>query len=330
MSAMQELEFRDAIRDAMSEEMRRDKRVMLMGEEVAEYNGAYKVSRGMLDEFGPRRIIDTPISESGFAGMAIGAAMLGLRPVVEFMSWSFSLVAADPILNNAPKMLFMSGGQFGCPIVFRGNDGAGGQLGSTHSWSVEGLFSNVPGIKIVIPSTPADAKGLMKTAIRDDDPVFFLESERLLGMKGEVPVGEDVLVKFGQACVRREGTDCTIASWGRPVHFCMEAAEALAKEGISCEVLDLRTIRPLDIGAIERSVRKTSNLVIVDQSWSFGSPGSEVAAQIHQRCFDDLDHHVHRVHTEDVPAPYAFNLEQEYLPNTRKICEAVRSATYNA
>jgi pyruvate dehydrogenase E1 component beta subunit len=170
----------------------------------------------------------------------------------------------------------------------------------------------------------------MKTAIRDDDPVFFLESERLLGMKGEVPVGEDVLVKFGQACVRREGTDCTIASWGRPVHFCMEAAEALAKEGISCEVLDLRTIRPLDIGAIERSVRKTSNLVIVDQSWSFGSPGSEVAAQIHQRCFDDLDNHVHRVHTEDVPAPYAFNLEQEYLPNTRKICEAVRSATYNA
>jgi pyruvate dehydrogenase E1 component beta subunit len=314
----------------MSEEMRRDKRVMLIGEEVAEYNGAYKVSRGMLDEFGPRRVIDTPISESGFAGLAIGAAMMGLRPVVEFMSWSFSLVAADPILNNAPKMLFMSGGQFGCPIVFRGNDGAGGQLGSTHSWSVEGLFSNVPGIKIVIPSTPADAKGLMKTAIRDDDPVFFMESERMLGMKGDVPVGEDVLVKFGQACIRRAGTDCTLASWGRPVHFCMEAAQELAKEGISCEVIDLRTIRPLDIGSIERSVRKTSNLVIVDQSWSFGSPGSEVAAQIHQRCFDDLDNHVHRVHTEDVPAPYAFNLEQEYLPNTRKICEAVRSATYNA
>ncbi|MEI6024543.1 MAG: alpha-ketoacid dehydrogenase subunit beta [Phycisphaerales bacterium] len=330
MSATQEIEFRDAIRDAMSEEMRRDKRVMLIGEEVAEYNGAYKVSRGMLDEFGPRRVIDTPISESGFAGMAIGAAMLGLRPVVEFMSWSFSLVAADPILNNAPKMLFMSGGQFGCPIVFRGNDGAGGQLGSTHSWCVEGLFSNVPGIKIVIPSTPADAKALMKTAIRDDDPVFFMESERLLGMKGDVPIGEDVLLKFGQACVRRAGTDCTLASWGRPVHFCMEAAEELAKEGISCEVIDLRTIRPLDIGSIERSVRKTSNLVIVDQSWSFGSPGSEVAAQIHQRCFDDLDNHVHRVHTEDVPAPYAFNLEQEYLPNTRKICEAVRSATYNA
>ena len=330
MSATQEIEFRDAIRDAMSEEMRRDKRVMLIGEEVAEYNGAYKVSRGMLDEFGPRRVIDMPISESGFSGMAIGAAMLGLRPVVEFMSWSFSLVAADPILNNAPKMLFMSGGQFGCPIVFRGNNGAGGQLGSTHSWCVEGLFSNVPGIKIAIPSTPDDAKGLLKTAIRDDDPVFFMESERLLGMKGEVPIGEDVLVKFGQARIRRTGTDCTLASWGRPVHFCLEAAEELAKEGISCEVIDLRTIRPLDIGSIERSVRKTSNLVIVDQSWSFGSPGSEVAAQIHQRCFDDLDNHVHRVHTEDVPAPYAYNLEQEYLPNTRKICEAVRSATYNA
>ncbi|MCE9618729.1 MAG: alpha-ketoacid dehydrogenase subunit beta [Planctomycetes bacterium] len=324
------MEFRDAIRDAMSEEMRRDARVMLIGEEVAEYNGAYKVSRGMLDEFGARRVIDTPISESGFAGMAIGAAMMGLRPVVEFMSWSFSLVAADPILNNAPKMLFMSGGQFGCPIVFRGNDGAGGQLGSTHSWCVEGLFSNVPGIKMAIPATPDDAKGLMKTAIRDDDPVFFLESERLLGLKGEVPVGEDVLVKFGEARVRRAGADCTIASWGRPVHFCLEAAEALAKEGISCEVIDLRTIRPLDIGAIVRSVKKTSNLVVVDQSWSFGSPGSEVAAQIHQRCFDDLDNHVHRVHTEDVPAPYAFNLEQEYLPNARKICEAVRSATYNA
>jgi pyruvate dehydrogenase E1 component beta subunit len=301
-----------------------------MGEEVAEYNGAYKVSKGMLVEFGPRRIIDTPISESGFAGLAIGAAMLGLRPVVEFMSWSFSLVAADPILNNAPKMLFMSGGQFGCPIVFRGNDGAGGQLGSTHSWSVEGLYSNVPGLKMAIPATPDDAKGLLKTAIRDDDPVFFLESERLLGLKGEVPEGDDVLVKFGQARVRRSGTDCTIASWGRPVHFCMEAADALAKEGISCEVIDLRTIRPLDIGAIERSVRKTSALVIVDQSWSFGSPGSEVAAQIHQRCFDDLDNHVHRVHSTDVPAPYAWNLEQEYLPNARKICEAVRSATYNA
>jgi pyruvate dehydrogenase E1 component beta subunit len=326
---MREIEFRDAVREAMSEEMRRDMRVMLLGEEVAQYNGAYKVSRGMLDEFGPRRVIDTPISESGFAGMAIGAAMLGLRPIVEFMSWSFSLVAADPILNNAPKMLYMSGGQYGCPVVFRGNDGAGGQLGSTHSWAVEGLYSNVPGLKMVIPSNPADAKGLMKTAIRDDDPVFFLESERLLSLKGEVPEGE-YLIPFGEARVARAGRDCTIVSFGRPVHFCLEAADALAREGIDCEVLDMRTIRPLDAGAISRSVRRTGACVVVDQSWSFGSPGSEVAALVHRECFDDLDNHVHRVHSADVPAPYSYDLEQEYLPNTRRVCEAVRACLYRA
>jgi pyruvate dehydrogenase E1 component beta subunit len=326
---MREIEFRDAVREAMSEEMRRDMRVMLLGEEVAQYNGAYKVSRGMLDEFGPRRVIDTPISESGFAGMAIGAAMLGLRPIVEFMSWSFSLVAADPILNNAPKMLYMSGGQYGCPVVFRGNDGAGGQLGSTHSWAVEGLYSNVPGLKMVIPSNPADAKGLMKTAIRDDDPVFFLESERLLSLKGEVPEGE-YLIPFGEARVARAGRDCTIVSFGRPVHFCLEAADALASEGIDCEVLDMRTIRPLDAGAIVRSVRRTGACVVVDQSWSFGSPGSEVAALVHRECFDDLDNHVHRVHSADVPAPYSYDLEQEYLPNTRRVCEAVRACLYRA
>ena len=324
-----EIEFRDAVREAMSEEMRRDKRVYLLGEEVAQYDGAYKVSKGMLAEFGAARVIDTPISESGFAGMAIGSAMLGLRPIVEFMSWSFSLVAADPILNNAPKMLYMSGGQFGCPIVFRGNDGAGGQLASTHSWSVEGLFSNVPGVKIVIPSTPADAKGLLKTAIRDDDPVFFLESERLLSMKGHVPEGE-YLIPFGHAAIRRVGKDCTLCSWGRPVHFCMEAAEILAKEGIDCEVIDLRTIRPLDLPTVVASVRKTNVAVVVDQSWSFASPGSELAAQIHKHCFDELDNFVHRVHSDDVPTPYAAGLEQEYLPNVRKICEAVRSATYRA
>jgi len=326
---MREIEFRDAVREAMSEEMRRDLRVMLLGEEVAQYNGAYKVSRGMLDEFGPRRVIDTPISESGFAGMAIGAAMLGLRPIVEFMSWSFSLVAADPILNNAPKMLYMSGGQYGCPVVFRGNDGAGGQLGSTHSWAVEGLYSNVPGLKMVIPSNPADAKGLMKTAIRDDDPVFFLESERLLSLKGEVPEAE-YLIPFGQARIARTGRDCTIVSFGRPVLFCLEAADALAREGIDCEVLDMRTIRPLDAAAIVRSVRRTGACVVVDQSWSFGSPGSEVAALVHRECFDDLDNHVHRVHSADVPAPYAYDLEQEYLPNTRRICEAVRACLYKA
>ena len=329
MTAVREIEFRDAVREAMSEEMRRDARVMLLGEEVAQYNGAYKVSRGMLDEFGARRVIDTPISESGFAGMAIGAAMLGLRPIVEFMSWSFSLVAADPILNNAPKMLYMSGGQFGCPIVFRGNDGAGGQLGSTHSWCVEGLYSNVPGLKMVIPSNPYDSKGLMKTAIRDDDPVFFLESERLLSIKGEVPEGE-YMIPFGQARVARAGTDCTIVSFGRPVLLALEAAQALANEGISCEVLDMRTIRPLDAGSIVRSVRKTGACVVVDQSWSFGSPGSEVASLVHRECFDDLDNHVHRVHSADVPTPYAYELEQEYLPNARRICEAVRSCLYRA
>jgi len=323
------IEFRDALREAMTEEMHRDERVYLLGEEVAEYDGAYKVSKGMLEIFGPRRIIDTPISENGFAGMAIGSAMRGLRPIVEFMSWSFSLVAADPILNNAPKMLYMSGGQFGCPIVFRGNDGAGGQLGSTHSWCVEGMYSNVPGLKMAIPSNPADAKGLLKTAIRDDDPVFFLESERMLGDKGHVPEGE-YLIPFGQAKVVREGADCTIASWGRPVHFCREAVEELAKEGIDCELIDLRTIRPLDLETVARSVEKTNYLVVVDQSWSFGSPGGELAAQIHARCFDHLDNHVHRVHTHDVPAPYATNLEQEMLPNARRICEAVRACTYSA
>ena len=324
-----QIEYRDALNEAMSEEMRRDQRVFLLGEEVAQYNGAYKVSRGMLDEFGPKRIIDTPISESGFAGMAIGAAMRGLRPICEFMSWSFSLVAADPILNNAPKMLYMSGGQFGCPIVFRGNDGAGGQLGSTHSWCVEGLFSNVPGLKMVIPSNPYEAKGLLKTAIRDDDPVFFLESERMLGDKGEVPE-EEYLIPFGKANVVREGTDCTLLSWGRPVNFAVEAAEELAKEGLSCEVIDGRTIRPLDLETIVRSVKKTNRLVVIAQSWGFGSPGSEVASQVHAACFDDLDNHVHRVHSHDVPAPYAANLEQEMLPNARRICEAVRSCCYVA
>jgi pyruvate dehydrogenase E1 component beta subunit len=323
------IEFRDALREAMSEEMRRDPRVFLIGEEVAEYNGAYKVSRGMLDEFGPRRVIDTPISENGFSGLGIGAAMMGLRPIVEFMSWSFSLVAADQVLNNAPKMLYMSGGQFPMPIVFRGNDGAGGQLGSTHSWCVEGLYANVPGLKMAIPHDPYDAKGLLKTAIRDDNPVFFLESERLLSLKGEVPERE-YTVPFGEAAVRREGSDCTIVSFGRSLHFCYEAAETLAAEDIECEVVDGRTIRPLDIESIVRSVRKTSCCVVVDQSWPFASPGAEIAAQVHAHCFDDLDNHVMRVHSEDVPPPYAYELEQEMLPNARKICEAVRAATYAA
>ncbi len=326
---MRTIEFRDALREAMSEEMRRDPRVFLIGEEVADYQGAYKVSRGMLEEFGPRRIIDTPISETGFAGLGVGAAMMGLRPIVEFMSWSFSLVAADQILNNAPKMLYMSGGQFPIPIVFRGNNGAGGQLASTHSWCVESLYANVPGLKLAIPFDAHDAKGLLKTAIRDDNPVFFLESERLLSVTGEVPE-QEYLIPFAEAKVRRQGDDCTVVSFGRPLYFCLEAAEALAKEGIECEVIDGRTIRPLDIEAVCRSVRRTNCCVVVDQSWPFASVGAEVAAQVHERCFDDLDNHVMRVHADDVPAPYAYNLEQEMLPNARKISEAVRAATYNA
>jgi len=323
------IQFREALREAMSEEMRRDERVFLIGEEVAEYNGAYKVSEGMLDEFGPRRIIDTPISESGFSGLGAGAAMYGLRPIVEFMSWSFSLVAADQILNNVPKMLYMSGGQWGAPIVFRGNDGAGGQLGSTHSWCVEGLYANVPGVKIAIPCTPYDAKGLLKTAIRDDDPVFFLESERMLSNKGEVPEDE-YLLDFGQAVRRREGSDCTVVSFGRPVHFCLEACEALEKDGLSCDLLDMRTIRPLDIGAIIESLKKTNRVVVVDQSWPFGGVASEVIAQICEKGFDWLDHPPIRVNTDDVPTPYAKNLEAEYLPNARKIVAAVKAAARTA
>lgn len=317
------IQFREALREAMSEEMRRDKRIFLCGEEVAEYNGAYKVSQGMLDEFGPKRVIDTPISENGFAGMAIGAAMYGLRPIVEFMSWSFSLVAADQILNNAPKMLYMSGGQWGCPVVFRGNDGAGGQLGSTHSWTVEGLYANVPGLKMAIPSNPYDAKGLLKTAILDPDPVFFLESERMLGDKGHVPP-EEYYIPFGVARKVREGGDCTLVSWGRPVHFCVEAAEQLAKDGIEVDVLDMRTIRPLDIDSIIESVKKTNRVVVVDQCWPFGSVASETITQIVERAFDHLDHQPVRVNTDDVPTPYAKNLEQAYLPNPGKIVRAVK------
>lgn len=325
---MRQIQFREALREALSEEMRRDQRHFLIGEEVAEYNGAYKVSQGMLDEFGPKRVIDAPISENGFAGLAIGAAMMGLKPIVEFMSWSFSLVAADQILNNAPKMLYMSGGQFPCPVVFRGNDGAGGQLGSTHSWCVESLYANVPGLRVAIPSTPYDAKGLLKTALRGNDPVFFLESERMLGNKGEVPE-EEYTIPFGVADIKRRGTDCTVVSFGRPVHFCLEAAEKLATEdGVECEVIDGRTIRPLDIETIVESVKKTNYCVVVDQSWPFTSVASEVAAQVYERAMDYLDNRVYRVNADDVPPPYSKVLEQAMLPHPGKIIRAVKAATY--
>jgi pyruvate dehydrogenase E1 component beta subunit len=319
------IQFREALREAMSEEMRRDPRVFLIGEEVAQYNGAYKVSQGMLEEFGEKRIIDSPISENGFAGLGIAAAMYGLRPIVEFMSWSFSLVAADQILNNAPKMLYMSGGQWGCPIVFRGNDGAGGQLGSTHSWTVEGLYSNVPGVKIVIPSTPYDAKGLLKTSILDPDPVFFLESERMLGDKGHVPE-EEYYIPLGTAHRAHEGDACTVVSFGRPVHFCLEAAAELAQEGINVDVLDMRSIRPLDIESVLESVRRTNRLVVVDQCWPFASVATEVITQVVERGFDWLDAQPVRVNTEDVPTPYAKGLEAAYLPNKTKIAAAVKKA----
>ncbi len=321
------LQFREALREAMSEEMRRDDRIFLMGEEVAYYNGAYKVSQGMLAEFGPQRIIDAPISENGFAGLAVGAAMYGLRPIIEFMSWSFSLVAADQILNNVPKMLYMSGGQWGCPVVFRGNNGAGGQLGSTHSWCVEALYSNVPGLKIAIPSNPYEAKGLLKTAIVDDDPVFFLESERMLSDKGHVPE-EPYYIPFGRAALRREGSDCTLVSFGRPVNFCLDAARELERDGISVDVLDMRTIRPLDIDAIVRSLRKTGRLVVVDQSWPFASVASEVITQVCERAFDYLDHQPLRVNSDDVPTPYAKSLEAEYLPHKGKIIHAVKATLH--
>lgn len=317
------IQFREALREAMSEEMRRDARIFLLGEEVAQYNGAYKISQGMLDEFGEKRIIDAPISENGFAGLAAGAAMYGLKPIIEFMSWSFSLVAADQILNNVPKMLYMSGGQWGCGVVFRGNDGAGGQLGSTHSWCVEGLYSNVPGVKIAIPSCPYDAKGLLKTAIREKDPVFFLESERMLGDRAHVPA-EEYYIPFGKAHLHREGEDCTLVSFGRPVNFCLEAAAELEKDGISVDVLDMRTIRPLDMESVLASLRKTGRIVVVDQCWPFASVASEVITQVCERGFDLLDHQPVRVNSDDVPAPYAKNLEAEFLPNKGKIVKAVQ------
>jgi pyruvate dehydrogenase E1 component beta subunit len=347
------IQYREALREAMSEEMRKDDRIFLMGEEVAEYNGAYKVSEGMLDEFGPRRVVDTPISETAFSGLGIGAAMYGLRPIIEFMSWSFCLVAADQIINNAPKILYMSGSQFGVPVVFRGNNGAGGQLGSTHSWCVESLMTHVPGLKLAIPSTPREAKGLLKTAIREQDPVFFLESERMLGMgaRGDKDFSrylahpahpdaswapptpeedDDFTLPFGVANTIKEGADCTIVAAGRPVHFALEAAEALENDGIDAEVIDVRTYRPLDMDTIARSVRKTNYCVVVDQSWPFASVASEIAAQVYEQCFDDLDNSVARVNNDDIPAPYNRNMEQEMLPNARKIVEAVKQTTYNA
>lgn len=345
--ADRKIQYREALREALREEMRRDERIFLMGEEVGEYNGAYKVSEGMLEEFGPRRIIDAPIAETGFAGLGVGAAMYGLKPVIEFMSWSFCLVAADQILNNAPKMLYMSGGQFGCPVVFRGNNGAGGQLGSTHSWCMESLFATVPGLKLAVPSTPRDAKGLLKAGLRGKDPWFNLESERMLGMgaRGRADFSrylhegdlwappendENFVIEPGVANVIKPGKDVTVVSAGRPVHFALEAAEQLEKEGVDVEVIDVRTWRPLDTETIFKSVRKTGYCVVVDQCWPFASCGSEVTAQVQRHCFDALDNAVIQLNNEDIPAPYNRSREQDMLPNARRIVEAIRACTYRA
>ena len=300
---MKTIQFREAICEAMSEEMRRDERIYLMGEEVAEYNGAYKASKGMLDEFGPERVIDTPISELGFAGIATGSAMNGNRPIVEFMTFNFSLVGIDQIINNAAKIRQMSGGQFNCPIVFRGPTGSAGQLGATHSQAFESWFANTPGLKVVVPSNPADAKGLLKSAIRDDDPVIFMESEQMYGDKGEVPEGE-YLIPLGVADIKRKGSDVTIVSFGKIIKEAYTAADELAKEGIECEIIDLRTVRPMDHKTILDSVKKTNRLVILEEAWPFGNVATEITYQVQSQAFDYLDAPIVKINTADTPAPY--------------------------
>jgi len=322
-----ELTLRDSLREAMSEEMRLDKDVFLMGEEVAEYNGAYKVSKGMLDEFGPERVIDTPITELGFAGIGVGAAMNGLRPIIEFMTWNFAVLAFDQIVNNAAKTLSQSAGQFKCPIVFRGPSGAAGQLAQQHSQTFESWMANTPGLKVISIVDPADAKGLLKSAIRDDDPICFMESEVMYALKGEVPEGE-YLVPIGKAAVRSEGTDVTIVSYNKSMELVKEAAKILAGENISAEVIDLRTIRPLDINTIVDSVKKTNRLVVVDEAWPFASVSSEVAYQVQKYAFDYLDAPVTRINAADTSLPYAPTLVEEYMPNAAKIVKAVKEVMY--
>lgn len=319
--------LREALGEAMSEEMRRDESVFLMGEEVAEYNGAYKVSKGMLDEFGPKRVIDTPIAELGFAGIGVGAAMNGLRPIVEFMTWNFAVLAFDQIVNNAAKTLTQSGGQFKCPIVFRGPSGAAGQLAQQHSQTFESWMANTPGLKVISCIDPYDAKGLLKSAIRDDDPVCVMESEQMYGLKGEVPEGE-YLIPIGKAAVRKEGSDVTIVSFNKMMEVVKTAAVELEKEGISAEVIDLRTIRPLDYDTIVESVKKTNRLVVVDESWPFGSISSEIAYSVQKFAFDYLDAPVIRVNSADTSLGYAPTFVEEYLPNTDKVVRAVKEVMY--
>ncbi|MBI2270091.1 MAG: pyruvate dehydrogenase complex E1 component subunit beta [Bacteroidetes bacterium] len=324
---MRTIEFREALREAMSEEMRKDERIFLMGEEVAEYNGAYKVSKGMLAEFGEKRVIDTPIAELGFTGIGIGAAMNGLRPIIEFMTFNFSLVAIDQVINSAAKMMSMSGGQFTVPIVFRGPTASAGMLSSQHSQAFDNWYANCPGLKVIVPSNPYDAKGLLKSAIRDNDPVIFMESEQMYGEKGEVPEGE-YLIPIGVADIKRQGTDVTIVSFGKIMKAALGAAAELEKEGINAEVIDLRTVRPIDYNTVIESVKKTNRLVIVEEAWPLGSIATEVAFKVQRDAFDYLDAPVKRITCADVPLPYAPTLIEASLPNAARVVKAVKEVMY--
>lgn len=326
---MRELTYREALREAMAEEMERDERVFLMGEEVGHYNGAYKVSEGLLERFGERRVVDTPIAEAGFAGVGIGSAMVGLRPIIEFMTWNFSFCAFDQLVNNAAKLRYMSGGQFSMPIVFRGPGGAAHQLAAQHSQVVDNLYAYVPGLKVVIPATPHDAKGLLKSAIRDDNPIIFIEGEVLYGRKGQVPE-EEYMIPLGKGDIKREGKDVTVIAWSKMLYVALDAATELAKSGIEVEVLDPRTIRPLDEALILRSVKKTNRCVIVEEGWPFAGAGAEIAYRVTSGAFDYLDAPVGRVTGEDVPMPYAKNLEHLVLPDVEKVIAAVKNALYRS
>jgi pyruvate dehydrogenase E1 component beta subunit len=324
---MKTIQFREAIAEAMSEEMRRDSTIYLMGEEVAEYNGAYKASKGMLEEFGEKRIIDTPISEAGFSGIGVGSTMTGARPIIEYMTFNFALVGIDQIINNAAKIRQMSGGQFPCPIVFRGPTGSAGQLGATHSQAFDNWFANTPGLKVVVPSNPYDAKGLLKSAIRDDDPVIFMESEQMYGDKGEVPEGE-YIIPIGVSDIKRSGKDVTIVSYGKIIKEVYKAAEILIKDNIDCEIIDLRTIRPIDHDAIFESVKKTNRLVVVEGSWPFGNISTEITYQVQNQIFDFLDAPVEKINTADTPAPYSPVLLKEWLPNYEDVIKSVKKVIY--
>lgn len=326
---MREITYRDALKEAMAEEMRRDSTVFVMGEEVGHYQGAYKVTRGLLEEFGASRVVDTPIAEAGFAGVGIGAAMTGLRPIIEFMTWNFSLVAFDQIVNHAAKMVQMSAGQFKVPIVFRGPNASARQVGSQHSHAVEPFYTNVPGLHVVYPSTPRDAKGLLKTAIRDDNPVVFLEGETLYGVKGEVPdVEADETIPFGRARIARAGEHVTVVVWGRPVQTVLDVAASLSTEGIECEVIDPRTLRPLDHDAIVASVKKTNRCVVVHEHWPYGGPGAEIVDRVQREAFDWLDAPVLRATNLDVPMPYNAALEQQVIVGEARIRAAIRKVLY--